>query len=239
MREYCNEYKFFACFTANHLFIPPALHSGWKPLFPRKYLRHLNMLNLAGARILGSSRTMLDYGNFGDIEVSDINRPADISRIDGSRAHKQEKFSLNKSPDFVAWRSSDKRARYVYFYHLSESGIDAYVILSRRNHAHVIDYGEEEGSGGIRKLFDFIVDRSRFSSISFLTASIQENLEVFLRSKHFYAFDWMEKRIRKESYSLPILIRPTVENYSESNWFVNGVDLRDVNNWHITEICFD
>ena len=226
-------------FTSNNLSTPTALKVGWKPLFPRKYLRHLSLINLAGAGILGTKRKMVYCGNFWDIEVSNTLRSADVSRIGSIYSSTKNKFSLNKTPNFLEWKLLKSKTKYLYFYHHGESKIDAYIIINIQNHVHGIDYGEEDGSNGIEKLFHFILRHCRFGSISFLTASIHEDLESLLRSKHFYALDWIEKRIRNRTYDLPILIRPIVENHLEIDWFINGVDLRDVKNWHITEICFD
>jgi len=182
---------------------------------------------------------MFDLGRFGDIDVSNSICPADVSRIAIANLHPTNKLYLNKTPDFLEWRFSKPKTKYVYFYHLSKSRIDAYVILSSDTHAHVLDYGEEPESLGITKILSFILSHTRFSSISIMSMGLPKDLDVFLHKKHFYTFDRIERSRNRELYNLPILIRPMKETFDEDDWFIDGVDVRDINNWHITEMCCD
>ena len=54
--------------------------------------------------------------------------------------------------------------------------------------------------------------------------------------KKISLFRIIEKRIKGE---LPLLIRPVKHNYSDSEFFVEGLDLRKIENWHIKGICSD
>jgi hypothetical protein len=183
---------------------------------------------------------MLKLGNFGEVEVSNTLRPFDISRIDAGRFYPLNKLHQDKSPEFLEWRLSNPKAEFVYLYHLSESKTDAYVILSLdKVHAHIFDYGDESGSMGVKRLLSFILERARFASISFLDAGTPEDIKTYLRDKRFYAFDQINKLRNRKSYHLPLLVRPTKLNCVEDDWFVNGFDVRDIDNWQITEMCFD
>jgi len=240
MQMYCDEYRFFVAFTSNNMSTPGYLKLGWKPIAIKKYLRHLSLLGLARVKITGAGRTKLKLGQFGEFEVSDSIRPVDISNIDAINCYTENKLSLNKSPDFLEWKLSNPRAKYAYFYHLAESKIDAYVILRvGTSNAHVIDYGQGRDSLGVQKLISFIIKQRRLGSISFFNAGMPEELKPFLRKKCFYTFGQIDKIRHGKSYNLPILVRPTVENCVEDDWLIGDIDIRNIDNWHITEICFD
>jgi hypothetical protein len=183
---------------------------------------------------------VFEPGIFKDIEVSYTIRSNNISRIDSKRTYRRTKLTINKTPGFIEWKLSNSRSKYIYFYHFKESEVDAYLILSiQGSHMHVIDYGEDEGSYGIQSIFNFIIDHTKSASISFLTASMPENFRSFLKTKHFYNFDRVEKKVKRKSYNLPILIRPVIDDYKENDWYISDIDIRKIDNWHITEICFD
>jgi len=38
---------------------------------------------------------------------------------------------------------------------------------------------------------------------------------------------------------LPVLIRPVRKRYTEPDWTIEGLDIRNIKNWHMTEICSD
>jgi hypothetical protein len=48
------------------------------------------------------------------------------------------------------------------------------------------------------------------------------------------------RRIEKKRMGeLPVLVRPIRGDDSEDDWRVEGVDIRNIENWKITEICSD
>jgi hypothetical protein len=240
MDMYCDEYKFIVNFTSNNITAAGCLKLGWKPLVTINYLRHFNWLHLAKYKLSGAARVMLNPGNFGEVKVSDSLHTADISRISAEDCYSENKICQNKTPDFIEWKLSNPGAKYTYLYHLAESEIDAYLILKVHNiHAHIFDYGQKKGSAGMDKIISFILDHARFGSISFCNAGMPEDLRSFLRKKHFHSFNQIDRIRHRESYNIPIIVRPTVGNYSDDDWFVSGVDIRDIKNWQITEICFD
>lgn len=240
LRTYSDEYKFIVNFTSNHMTAPRMLKLGCYPLAARNYLRHFNLLSLARNRLFGTDGVAPDPVSLGDIEVTDSIHAADISGIGLADYYSENKISPNKTGDFLEWRLSNPRVKYTFFHHRAGGKIDAYLILrTNKIHAHVFDYGQREGSFGVQKILSFILNHTRFSSVSFVDAGTPDDLKSFLRKRHFYTFTQIERMRNRESNNIPIVIRPTVQNYSENDWFVDGVDARDINNWHITEICFD
>ena len=75
--------------------------------------------------------------------------------------------------------------------------------------------------------------------LSIFNVNISNNFIKLLHKNNFLSYRIIEKIVKGKSYNLPILIRPIKESYSEHDWFINDLDVRDINNWHITEICSD
>ena len=240
MQMYGGEYKFIVNYTSNYITSTGLLKLGWQPLATINYLRRLNLLNLIRNTLSSANRVALNPGKCGDIEVSDIIRSSDIFSAGIATCYSEKKISLNKIPDFLEWRLSNPRARYICLYLVKGPDIEAYMIVRIKNtHAHIFDYGQKQGSPGIQKLLSYFIKNAKFSSISFFNSTTPDELKLFLRKNHFHTFAQIEKIRHGESYNIPIIIRPTVEKYTEYDWHIGGVDVRDVNNWHITEICFD
>jgi GNAT superfamily N-acetyltransferase len=240
LQMYGSEYKYVVNFTSNYVTAGGLLKLGWQPLTTVRYLRRLSLPNLLKSRLFPASCTTLIPGRFEDIEVSDKIRASDFSGAGVTGDYAEGKICLNKTLALLEWRLSKPRATYICLYHLTGRDIGAYMVISiKNNHARVFDYGQKPGGPGIKSLLNFMSRNAGFSSITFLDSSTPEALKTFLRKKYFLRFAWIEKIRHGESYSIPIIIRPTVENYAEDDWRIGGVDVRDATNWHITEICFD
>jgi GNAT superfamily N-acetyltransferase len=240
MNEHCHEYRYLISFTANNMSTSAATKAGWEAFLQRHYLRHFSLIPLLQTKMRLAKERVLKTGIFSDIEVSYAARPFDISRIDSRSAHRKSRLSQNKTPDYIKWKASDYRLKPAFFYHLKESRIDAYLILSLRGMStYVLDFGEEEGSDGIKHIINYIIARCKFASISWLSTDIPQDLQSFLKTKFFGAYDYFEKIKKGRTFGLPIVIRPMVDNYKEDDWYIGDVDVRKADNWHISEICFD
>jgi len=240
MRDYGNEYRFFVSFTPNAMTSRLGLKTGWKPISTQEYLRHISFLNLAINKLSRRDKVSLEPGDFGEVIVSDTILAADISRISMANTYLANKICPNRTPGFLEWTHSNPISKHTYLYHQSESGIDAYLILrTSRIHAYIFDFGYEQDSLGVQKLISFVLKHGKFGSVSLLNAAATEELNPFLKSKHFHTFSRINRIRNRELENLLTFVRPTVENASEDDWFINGLDVRETDNWHITEICFD
>jgi len=66
-----------------------------------------------------------------------------------------------------------------------------------------------------------VEDRKRFKELGFKDTGLLRALE------------------RKKTGELPVLIRPVRKRYTEPDWTIEGLDIRNIKNWHMTEICSD
>jgi GNAT superfamily N-acetyltransferase len=183
MQIYGGEYRYIVNFTSNYMTAGGLLKLGWQPLAPVRYLRRLNCLNLIKNRLSSANRLALEPGRFGDIEVSDNIRASDIvgAGITGGRA--ENKICLHKTTDFLEWKLSNPRARYIYLYHNTGRDLDTYMVLRiKNNHAHVFDYGQKSGGPGIRELLAFVIRHAGYDSISFFDSTTPAELKPFHES---------------------------------------------------------
>jgi GNAT superfamily N-acetyltransferase len=240
VRMYSDEYKLAVATTANPGSVAGCLRSGWQPLVPRYYLRHFSLLRLAKNRFSGTERTMVRPGVFGDIEVALTPCIADISRVGLADCFSENKICQHKTPEFLAWKLANPKVDYSYFYHFAGSLIDAYVILrSSGTRAHIFDYAQLKGSSGVPELVSFILRHTGFDSLSLVDTGTPVTLRSFLRKKQFYTFNRLQKMKDRMVYGIPIVLKPTVDSGAEADWLVDGLDVRNITSWQMTEICFD
>ncbi len=240
IRMYGHEYRFIVNFTSNYMTATGLMKIGFKPLAPVSYLRRFNLFNLARAKLKPGNGTLIKPGKFGNIEVSDNIRSSDIFSGGTANCYSEKTIYLNKIPEFLDWRYANPRARYMCLCHEAESNIDAYMIIRIKNsHAHIFDYGQNGSTDGLQRLFSFIINKTKFASISIFNGGLSDKLASFLRRNHFHSFARIDRIRNRGSSNNPIIIIPAKENYTEDDWFAGGADVRNVANWHITEMCFD
>jgi hypothetical protein len=61
--------------------------------------------------------------------------------------------------------------------------------------------------------------------------NLSENVSNVLKKLKF-----KDNNIKNKSIT-PILVRPVASNPTEEDWFLNGLDMRDINNWELKGIC--
>jgi hypothetical protein len=240
IRMYGGEYKYIVNFTSNLMTAAGLYKLGWQPLTPVRYLRRWSYLNYV-KNILTANKFAINPGTYGNIEVSDKIRLSSIFGVSLNSSDAENKICLNKTLDFLNWRLSNPRYRFIYLYYLIGEDVAAYMVVRvRNNHAHIFDYGQKPGVPGTNNFLDFLIRNTGLSSISFFDSSTPNEIKPFLSSNRFRGISRIEKIMRNQTYEIPIIIRPAIEKYAEDNWYIGGgIDVRDINNWHITEMCFD
>ena len=240
MELYRNDYKLFLNFSSNQYSTPGYLKLGWKPIqsSQKHYIRNVNIFRLVRDRIMSNHQEAFTLGRFGSIEVANRIHFSDISSLIKEDSSSRNRIFLNKTAKFYRWKMSFGKRNYITIYHYSQSKIDAYFLMSFRNYeAHIVDYGGQENSLGISAIIDFILREMRFNVISVLNLSLPGNLRRILKKRHFYRYEIIEKMRKKDTFDLPILIRPIKKDYNEDDWFLDQVETRDISNWKILGIC--
>ena len=69
--------------------------------------------------------------------------------------------------------------------------------------------------------------------------SVSDEFREKLADMGFRASGLARRLEHKKTGELPVLIRPVRKSYTETDWKIEGLDIRNINNWQMTEICSD
>lgn len=79
-------------------------------------------------------------------------------------------------------------------------------------------------------------------ALSVFSYGVDEDLRKVLTDLRFAAVhSWptLLQRGSVEELTFPILIRPTARSFAESDFIIDGVDLRKIESWQLKPICSD
>jgi len=183
----------------------------------------------------------IPFGTFDDIIVSRQPRPKEMHVLIEGQEVDSDKITLYQDEDFFRWRYANKHNKYVFLYRIKNEVVAGYIVLRaspNNRRGYIVDYAQQDESS-IEKILKFIIKARCFDVLSIYHFSLNDNLKPKMRDLGFKSdslFRAIERRIKGE---LPLLIRPVKHNYSDSDFFVEGLDLRKIENWQIKGICSD
>lgn len=136
------------------------------------------------------------------------------------------KISLVQDDKFHNWRFKNPRHEYKFYYH----GED-YILISKKDTGvrTILDYSENSIKN-FNTILQYIICEPWYYWLYIKKYSNSENV---VKSLNDFGFK------EKEHKTYPILVRPTKRNYSEEDWFIEGFDIRNPENWKLREICSD
>jgi hypothetical protein len=183
----------------------------------------------------------IPFGTFDDIIVSRQPRPKEMHVLIERQEVSADKITLYQDEDFFRWRYANKHNKYVFLYRIKNEVITGYIVIRvspNNRRGYIVDYTQEDETS-IEKILKFIIKASCFDVLSIYHFSLTDNIKHRLQDlgfKKVSLFRAIERRIKGE---LPLLIRPVKNSYSDKDFFVDGLDLRKIENWHIKGICSD
>jgi hypothetical protein len=134
------------------------------------------------------------------------------------------KIILDQDSDFIVWRySSPLPHKYLFYYYK-----DDYAVIGRTAHsdiAHVLDFSSNN-LDSLELIFKAIYHTPRIGTLAIRTLNFNDEFNDFLKKLKF-----SDNNIKNKSLC-PLLVRPAINN----SWFIKGLDIRDVNNWHLRGI---
>jgi len=222
---------------------------GWPKIADRTSARQYSitgLINWALTKKTGKSllKNKINYGIFGNIEVSNKPRPEDMYSVIVKQKTPDDKIVLCKDIDFLKWRFLNIRRKYFFYYHWKNGSIDGYVVIETVDNStsgHVLDYAETE-NGIIHELLQYIIRKRHFDILSAWNFNLREEFYQTLESLGFSATNLlvrMEKKFPSEFPMLPVFVKPAKKTCKEEDWFIEGIDIRDIKNWEINRICSD
>lgn len=244
--EYTGKYPFFLNLSSTKISLPGYLRMHFFPLASKRYLTRCSMSGLVKFLFNTKKRfnqisPRITFGTFDDIIVSQQPRPKDMHALIEGQEVSANKIALYQDEDFFRWRYANKHNKYMFLYRIKSEVITGYIVIRvspNNRRGFIVDYAQGEETS-IEKILKFILKAKCFDVLSIyyfsLTDKIKQNVQD-LRFKKTSLFRVIEKRIKGE---LPLLIRPVRHNYCDSDFFVEALDLRKIENWHIKGICSD
>lgn len=159
-----------------------------------------------------------------------------LYKIEGS--DNSDKIHSSVDFDNLKWRSQKPNKKYVYAYTLdSDNNIESFIMFS------TVDF--EFFSLGLlignnvdafrysMKLFEKVCNPTKVMAWDF---AINDLHRYILSKLRFYPIPFLSK-FRKNPPALVYSVQLNEEGYR--NWIINGIDIRDINNWNLSRIDMD
>jgi hypothetical protein len=160
-----------------------------------------------------------------------------------SRDYQQtpRRISLLQDETFFRWRFANPKRRYVFYFSKSGGVIEGYLVVLVSGDCEqgvLVDYGQT-GQGHIGGLLDHIIGRKECDELNILNVSVDESLWDTLKTRRFRRWG-LPHTVKTWVYGeRPLLVRPIKPSCAESDWFLSGLDIRNMDSWHFKQICHD
>ncbi len=246
MDEFASKYRVFMNLSAGKNAVPGYLRMGFIPLVDKAYLSKYNLLGLM--KVLWASKKKstlyqekIRVGDFGDIVVRDFPEPEEMNTVSSRQIYEGHRITLLHDANFFFWRFKNKMNRYIFYYHRQNNITTGYIVIRLAKHnrrGYILDYAADD-SAIIEKILAFIVKIKQFDIVSIYNYSFDNNLSQVFENLRFKTNSLVRKIERKLQGEWPILVRPVKRNYTESDCFIEGLDIRRIESWSIKAICSD
>ena len=103
---------------------------------------------------------------------------------------------------------------------------------------YILDYAAKDDSA-IREILAYIIRAKHFDILSIYDFGLDIASRPILQGLGFKSkslLRMIEKRLYGE---FPLLIRPVKKACAESDFFIDGIDVRKIENWSLMPICSD
>ncbi len=254
MERFASSYRILLSTSAGKTSIPGYLRMGFVPLRNKSYYQKSSLVRdikviLRGAlgqrEVTGDlpiDGARISFGDFGTIKVSKDPRPQDMARvISGDHQQAPRRISLLQDEAFFRWRFANPKGRYVFYFSKSAGVIQGYLVMmvsGDSEQGFIVDYGQTS-QGHIGRILDHIAGRKEFDEVNLLNINRDEPLWDTLKTRRFRRWG-LHGFVKTWVYgNRPLLVRPTKPNCAEADWFLSGLDIRDMDSWHFKHICQD
>lgn len=240
------QYKTFINLSSNEYTAAGNLKLGWLPVHSITFLRKYNFAGLINYFLIKKTKFKLNksnitFGKFGNIEVTDKPKVEEMCSVIQKQEQTIGKIRLYKDTEYLKYRFRNPRKRYIFYYFWNNGKITGYLIiktLKRNNNVHILDYAQSK-STAIQEILRHIINSKYYDMISIWNIDLENELLQTLKRLHFNTnpiYGKIENMLRGSQY---LLIRPIRKEFTEEDWFVQGVDSRNIENWAINEFCYD
>lgn len=244
--EYSGKYLFFLNLSSTKISLPGYLRMRFHPLASKTYLTRCSMAGFVMflfniKKRFNQIAPKIKFGTFDDIIVSRQPRPKEMHFLIEREEVSADKITLYQDENFFRWRYANKHNKYIFLYRIKNEVITGYIVIRvspNNRRGYIVDHAQEDETS-IEKILKFIIKARFFDVLSIYHFSLDNNIKHKLQDLGFKKVSLFRAIERRFNGELPLLIRPVKHNYSYSDFFVEGLDLREIENWHIKGICSD
>lgn len=244
--KFASKCRVFFNFSVSKISEHINLRNGFIPLRNKAYLNKANtfglikfILKLKCRKELHEGR--IPFGYFGNIVVSDSPNPKEMSTVIHNQKSNGRKITLLQNEEFFKWRFCNYMKKYVFYYYRRDNITTGYVVIrvSENNKRGFISDFSTGDTFAAEKIFTFILKMGKFDIVSICNYSLTDVISRILKKLHFKT-NSLTRLIEKSLHGeIPLFIRPAKRDYTESDYFIKGLDIRKMENWALKEVYSD
>ena len=246
MEEYKDKYKIFLNFSSTKNSVPGYLKMGFVPLIDKAYINRDNIFVIISYiktvnKKVGLHEGKISFGEFDEIIVAETPKPKEMSAIVNRQNSHKSKITLSQDEKFFKWRFGNCRRKYIFYYYHKNKMVTGYVVMKvseNNKRGFIVDFSADE-TVAIEKILEFIIKLKHYDILSIVNYSINENISWVLKKLQFKGNSLTCLIEKRRDGECPLFLRPVGYDYSESEYFIEDLDIRNIDNWSLKEICSD
>jgi hypothetical protein len=246
MDAFGGTHKIFLNMTATAPSLPGYLKLGYQPIAKKAYLSQYTFPGFL--RYLGAYKNRshegwnrFPFGTFDSVIVSDRPKSEEMAALSFSVVPHGQRIRLFKDERFFRWRFENPFKKYAFYYFRQNTKIKGYVVVGlspNYRRGYILDYADADGES-VASLLRHMIRNRHFDILSIYHFSIGDELNQIFQDLGFKAKGLVRILEKRKTGELPVLIRPVQKSYTGTEWDIEGLDIRNIKHWQITEICSD
>ncbi len=220
--------------SSNEKSTPGYLKLGWRRTNGvKKYGYKVSAKNLLASRKEREIEEHKGNSTYGTFELTNVIKAEQLGKVDVNISAHANTIQNCRSEAYYRWRYEQvpDKDSYFFTYLIDKGKITAYAIIKKHS---TIQYSLMEHGAETQFSFKFMIDKVvKKVQIPILRSWMinQESQEVLSKCGFYTEKPWMLNLLKKERLS--VLARPAVESPTDEDFFLNDIDILDINNWNI------
>lgn len=172
-QEYAQRHPLFLNMTCSRQSLPGYRRMGFLSLATKAYLTRASLFASARAILFNRTgvpthRRVIEYGRFGQIEVSTEPRPAEMAAIAAAQRDETDRIRLFQDERFFRWRFRNPQSRYLFYYAMDGDRPTGYVVIGATpdsGRAFILDIAQEDETA-VRTILEYVITAKPFDVLS-------------------------------------------------------------------------
>jgi hypothetical protein len=232
IEEFGSEFDVFMNFAATPKATLGYKRLGFLPLADRHMLERMIQRTDVGDRVF-PTKEWVQSTKFDEIIVTLEPKAQEMYDL-VSKEPGDVRLSLVQDKKFFEWRfKNNTRNTYLFCYYVKEGVIQDYIVFGTPDNygkGIILDYTEHNVKG-FKKMIEFAISRKFYDKIKIGGYGLTENVDRCLKDLGFNYPTHTRRAV------VPLFVRASAKDPTESDWFIEGLDIRNIKNWKIRGIC--